>query len=427
MSYDCGRSVRGYHSDSPEEDEYIQEEDFDESDEDADEEFIDDDDTDDEDWNARIGSSRRIRDDHRHKPPVRPLPRKSSSSSLNWRPRKNGSTGSKAPRRPPPKVTSQQSMSNFSEQNGRRRVRLNVPEPRKESESPRQCLGPGCTRPAADSTTKYCSKECGLTLALKRLERYLPEARASWYNDPTGIVLESEADWTDRERLKEVRTERNAIIKRLMELETQLGDLNKLIMRAHKSKSLLTSSEIAASASADKADGESAEPVVCVTCSSEVSLRQALRHMDKCFQKVESASLLCSSIREQSRGTPLFCDAYDSHAKAYCKRLRAVCEHVKDPKYPADAICGLPLVQDVFTPTERFCCTPRSKCSLHFGWERKKRANIDMKRYRQLLRNDELLHEESRLIRSLSQRAGILGMILNRTVDEEAKQNEDLK
>ncbi|VDL55261.1 unnamed protein product, partial [Hymenolepis diminuta] len=142
---------------------------------------------------------------------------------------------------------------------------------------------------------------------------------------------------------------------------------------------------------------------------------------------VESASLLCSSIREQSRGTPLFCDAYDSHAKAYCKRLRAVCEHVKDPKYPADAICGLPLVQDVFTPTERFCCTPRSKCSLHFGWERKKRANIDMKRYRQLLRNDELLHEESRLIRSLSQRAGILGMILNRTVDEEAKQNEDLK
>lgn len=60
MSYDCGRSVRGYHSDSPEEDEYIQEEDFDESDEDADEEFIDDDDTDDEDWDARIGSSRVI-------------------------------------------------------------------------------------------------------------------------------------------------------------------------------------------------------------------------------------------------------------------------------------------------------------------------------------------------------------------------------
>ncbi|KAM3176393.1 hypothetical protein ACTXT7_006603 [Hymenolepis weldensis] len=194
MSYDCGRSVRGYHSDSPEEEEYVPEGDFDESDEDADEEFIDDDDTDDEDWDARIGSSRdpvqvptrktsnraqpsersacekalrRIRDDHRHKPPVRPLPRKSSSSSLNWRPRKNGSTSSKAPRRPPPKVTSQQSMSNFSEQNGRRRVRLNVPEPRKESESPRQCLGPGCTRPAADSTTKYCSKECGLTLALK--------------------------------------------------------------------------------------------------------------------------------------------------------------------------------------------------------------------------------------------------------------------
>ncbi|KAM3176392.1 hypothetical protein ACTXT7_006602 [Hymenolepis weldensis] len=93
----------------------------------------------------------------------------------------------------------------------------------------------------------------------KRLERYLPEARASWYSDPTGIVLESEADWTDRERLKEVRTERNAIIKRLMELETQLGDLNKLIMRAHKSKSLLTSSEI---------DRENVECLQCLLANS---------------------------------------------------------------------------------------------------------------------------------------------------------------
>ncbi|VDD78298.1 unnamed protein product [Mesocestoides corti] len=101
---------------------------------------------------------------------------------------------------------------------------------------------------------------------------------------------------------------------------------------------------------------------------------------------MESASLLCSNQKEQSRGTPLFCDAYDSHAKAFCKRLRAVCEHVKEPKYPPDAICGFPLVEAVFTPTERFCCTPRQKCTRHVGWERKKRANIDVERYRQVRR-----------------------------------------
>ncbi|KAM3176389.1 hypothetical protein ACTXT7_006599 [Hymenolepis weldensis] len=55
---------------------------------------------------------------------------------------------------------------------------------------------------------------------------------------------------------------------------------------------------LAASASADKADGESAEPVVCVTCSSEVSLRQALRHMDKCFQKsgLMNQAVVCRQI-----------------------------------------------------------------------------------------------------------------------------------
>lgn len=99
---------------------------------------------------------------------------------------------------------------------------------------------------------------------------------------------------------------------------------------------------------------------------------------------MEGASVLCSSQREQSRGTPLFCDAYDAHAKAYCKRLRAVCEHVKEPKYPPDAICGFPLVEEVFAPTEKFCCTPRSKCTVHVGWERRKRANIDVERYRQV-------------------------------------------
>lgn len=109
-----------------------------------------------------------------------------------------------------------------------------------------------------------------------------------------------------------------------------------------------------------------------------------------CVYQMESASLLCSNQREQSRGTPLFCDAYDSHAKAYCKRLRAVCEHVKEPKYPPDAICGFPLVEDVFTPTDRFCCTTRQKCTHHVGWERKKRGHIDVERYRQVRPNAPL-------------------------------------
>ncbi|VDQ16252.1 unnamed protein product [Trichobilharzia regenti] len=34
------------------------------------------------------------------------------------------------------------------------------------------------------------------------------------------------------------------------------------------------------------------ESIICVTCSAEVSMRHALKHMEKCFQKVGDISLL---------------------------------------------------------------------------------------------------------------------------------------
>jgi len=219
--------------------------------------------------------------------------------------------------------------------------------------------------------------------------------------------------------------EQLAIHSRLIDAEKEHQKLKALIIRGRDYKSHVDESKIALSVAADLEAAEQMEPVVCVTCSSEIHMRHALRHMEKCFQKMESSSLLCSNQKDYSRGTPLFCDAYDSHAKAYCKRLRSVCEHVKEAKWPSDSICGCPLVEDVFTPTGRFCTTLRLKCTHHFGWETKLRAKIDVERYRLLIRMDELLQEEARLQRSLSQRAGILGMILHRTVDEEAKRRQE--
>ncbi|VEL15432.1 unnamed protein product [Protopolystoma xenopodis] len=132
---------------------------------------------------------------------------------------------------------------------------------------------------------------------------------------------------------------------------------------------------------------------------------------------MESSTVFHSNQKEQIMGTPLFCDTYDSQAKAFCKRLRVVCEHYKEPKLPLDTVCGFPFVRNVFQETGQFCPVPRHKCTRHFGWERLRRATIDVERYRQFIRMDELLQEEQRLHKSINQRCGTLALILHQTFD----------
>ncbi|KAH8872428.1 CXXC-type zinc finger protein 1 [Schistosoma japonicum] len=296
-----------------------------------------------------------------------------------------------------------------------------------ELKKPRQCFGPGCTRPAARPDTKYCSNECGLKLAMKRLETLLPESFNAWYPElltKTGKSLselkklpDCMATVIDKTRLEEINKEQCVVHNRLVELELEHQKLTTLISRAQERKTGRNNEQMLAAVAQDAEQVEQMEPIICVTCSAEISMRHALKHMEKCFQKMEGNTVFCANQKEQIMGTPLFCDAYDSQARAYCKRLRVVCEHYKEPKLPADTVCGSPLVQNVFEETGEFCCVPRNKCTKHFGWERLRRAKIDLERYRCLIQMDELMQEEQRLQRAISQRGGILGILLHQTID----------
>ncbi|CAH8525030.1 unnamed protein product, partial [Schistosoma turkestanicum] len=261
-----------------------------------------------------------------------------------------------------------------------------------ELKKPRQCFGPGCTRAAARPDTKYCSNECGLKLAIKRLEILLPESFHTWYPDlftkcgkPISTLErlpDSMATIIDKLRLEEISKEQCIVHNRLVELELEHQKLTGLINRAQERRTGRNNEQMLAAVADDAEQVEQMEPIICVTCSAEISMRHALKHMEKCFQKMEGNTVFCANQKEQIMGTPLFCDAYDSQARAYCKRLRVVCEHYKEPKLPADTVCGSPLVRNVFEETGEFCCVPRNKCTKHFGWERLRRAKIDLERYR---------------------------------------------
>ncbi len=70
----------------------------------------------------------------------------------------------------------------------------------------------------------------------------------------------------------------------------------------------------------------------------------------------------------------------------YCKRLKVICpEHEKEKKVNDDEVCGCPLpkLTNVLEDSENdICLASKRTCSLHFKWEKMRRAHIDLEKLR---------------------------------------------
>ena len=84
----------------------------------------------------------------------------------------------------------------------------------------------------------------------------------------------------------------------------------------------------------DLVEGEvESATVQCVTCGIGLTVRNAIRHMERCFNKYESQTSFGSIFQTKIEGNNMFCDFYNPSNRTYCKRLRVLCpEHCKDPK-----------------------------------------------------------------------------------------------
>uniref|UniRef100_A0A8C5EVY1 CXXC-type zinc finger protein 1 n=1 Tax=Gouania willdenowi TaxID=441366 RepID=A0A8C5EVY1_GOUWI len=261
----------------------------------------------------------------------------------------------------------------------------------------RQCLGPGCVEPARNSS-KYCSDNCGMKLAANRIYEIVPQRIQQWQQSPCV------AEEMGRRQLERIRKEQQAARLRLTLMEKRFHELEGIISNA-KLQQVQQHEEVA------EGDGDDTDlQIFCVSCSHPVNPKVALRHMERCYAKVSL----------KGAATRLFCDVYNPHSKTYCKRLQVLCpEHSRDPKIPADEVCGCPLVRDVFEPTGEFCRVSKRKCNKHYCWEKLRRAEVDLERVRVWYKLDELFEQERNLRTAMTNRAGLLALMLHQTIQHD--------
>ncbi|XP_036126022.1 CXXC-type zinc finger protein 1-like [Molossus molossus] len=270
-----------------------------------------------------------------------------------------------------------------------------------------QCLGPGCVNPTRPGS-KYCSDNCGMKLAAKRIYEILPQRIQQWHNSP--CIAEEHG----KKMLESILREQQDTHTRLKEMECQFHELEAIILRG-KQQAVYSDEENI------KVITNSVHQIFCVSCGKSISMHVALRHMEHCFAKYECKSSFGSLYPTCIEGaTRLFCDVYDPKSQRYCKRLQVLCpEHTKDPKVPDDEVCGCPLVHNVFELTGNFCRLPKRLCIHHYCWEKLRRAEVDLERVRALYKLEELSEREHKVRTAMRNRAGLLALMLHQTVQHD--------
>uniref|UniRef100_A0A8B9LC85 CXXC-type zinc finger protein 1 n=1 Tax=Astyanax mexicanus TaxID=7994 RepID=A0A8B9LC85_ASTMX len=271
----------------------------------------------------------------------------------------------------------------------------------------RQCLGPGCVE-SSRPNSKYCSDDCGMKLAANRIYEILPQRIQQWQQSP--CIAEEQG----KKLLERIRREQQSARLRLTEMEKRFHELEGIIAKA-KQQVVQHDEEV------NEGDDDTDLQIFCVSCSHPVNPKVALRHMERCYAKYESQTSFGSMYPTRIEGaTRLFCDVYNPQSKTYCKRLQVLCpEHSRDPKIPADEVCGCPLVRDVFEPTGDYCRVSKRKCNKHYCWEKLRRAEVDLERVRVWYKLDELFEQERNVRTAMTNRAGLLALMLHQTIQHD--------
>jgi len=277
--------------------------------------------------------------------------------------------------------------------------------------TPRQCYGMECIN-SARIGSKYCSDQCGLSLASLRIYQTLPERIREWN------LTSCKSAETNQKELVKIRAELCTAREKLEEVDREVEKLEQLIAKSKSLAPVENNSED--SSDDDEQDEQRGGMVNCISCGKDVSTKVAIRHMEVCFNKFESQTSYGSMYKTKIEGYQMVCDFYNPLTETYCKRLRVICpEHTKDPKIGDNDVCGFPMTKNIFSPSGEFCRVSKKECNAHFCWEKLRRGELDMERVRCWMKLDELMEQERQEKESLSRRAGVLNLMLHSTFNHE--------
>lgn len=157
-----------------------------------------------------------------------------------------------------------------------------------KTDYPRQCYGPKCVN-SARYGSKYCSDQCGMSLARTRILQVLPQRLQEWALTP------AMAEEMNIKALDQVRKQQAEVKQILQELDKRHRELDLIVDRA-KNVSIDPNQEY------DNED-DAEVSMFCVTCGHEIHSRTAIKHMEKCFNKYESQASFGSVFKTRIEGS----------------------------------------------------------------------------------------------------------------------------
>ncbi|VDN01054.1 unnamed protein product [Thelazia callipaeda] len=177
----------------------------------------------------------------------------------------------------------------------------------------------------------------------------------------------------------------------------------------------------------------------CAVCALEFPAKQILKHMDRCFVRIEKQS--CYGTPNKSTVNPydLFCEQFNKANNTYCKRLRVLCSEHYKPSEDVTKVCGYPFswsksehrpVIKAFENLdgllrEGFCYQRRKDCLQHHNWIQNALGLISVEMLNLLIKLDEWFERKRALNVMETMRGDVLSLLCNKTVRCDVSEDEN--